>query len=341
MIRFFGAALFLLSATSSAAWAKLAPGSTGANFLRIGVGARPVAMGEAFTGVSDDVHAMFYNPAGLGMLDKQELMLMHNSFIGGVRQEIAGYALPTKHFGTLGLGANLVKVSEFDSFDTLDRKIGTVDADDMAASVSYAREIGSLRRVSIGATARHVRSRLDSYTASATMFDGGIMARYGLEGPYETRYRLGGALRNIGQPQKFVEEAFQLPQSLHIGGSRSAPLPHPFEDMRLNLALESVVPNDDIPYFALGAEVQVVHEFAIRLGYRTNQDIGLGLSIGFGFRSMHRGFLPKWVPEVSMDYALVDFGKLEQAHRIGFSMKFGKDKHGRDEFESLFDPTQY
>ncbi|GBU22564.1 hypothetical protein R80B4_02474 [Fibrobacteres bacterium R8-0-B4] len=30
------------------------------------VGARPTAMGEAFTGLANDANAIFYNPAGLG-----------------------------------------------------------------------------------------------------------------------------------------------------------------------------------------------------------------------------------------------------------------------------------
>lgn len=312
-------------------------GSTSASFLKIGVGPRQVAMGEAFVGLADDVHAMYYNPAGLGMLRRQEVALMHNSYFDGVTQQVGSYAFPTRNFGTIGMGFNIVKVEEFQAFDELDQPVGTVDAEDSAASVTYSREIGSLRRVSIGGTMRYVRSRLDSYTASATMFDAGVLARYGLEGPYETRYRLGAALKNIGEEQKFIEESFKLPQSLHVGASRSAPMPHPFEDMRVNLVLEVIAPIDKNPYTAIGTEVYIIREFAIRLGYRSNQDEGFGLSVGFGFISMHRGFLPKWVPEVTMDYALVDYGNLEQAHRIGFSMKFGRDKLKKDEFDSLFD----
>lgn len=334
--------MFLLAAmlVVPRAHAQEGPGTTGANFLKIGVGARQVAMGEAVVGIADDVNSMFYNPAGLGMLTRKEVSVMHNSYIEGLRQEVGAMAFPTRHFGTLGLGLNMLKVEEFDSYDTLDQKVGSIDAQDMAANVSYAIEIGRLRRVSVGGTARFLRSRLDTYTASATMFDIGILARYGLEGAYEKRYRLGASVRNLGQDQKFIGQPFKLPQSLHVGGSRDAPLPHPFEDMRNIISLEMVVPNDDIPYVATGLELRIVKEFAIRVGYRTGQDLGFGLTVGFGFTSLHRGFVPKWVPEVSMDYALVDYGLLEQAHRIGFSMRFGSDKYMLDEFDSLFDPTQ-
>jgi long-subunit fatty acid transport protein len=43
-----------------------------AAFVDVGLGARPAAMGGAFTGLADDIHALFWNPAGLsGMKSKQ------------------------------------------------------------------------------------------------------------------------------------------------------------------------------------------------------------------------------------------------------------------------------
>jgi hypothetical protein len=41
------------------------PGTTAHQFLELGFGARAVAMGEAYTAVSDDVYTIFYNPVGL------------------------------------------------------------------------------------------------------------------------------------------------------------------------------------------------------------------------------------------------------------------------------------
>src|SRR5687767_5725272 len=47
-------------------------GTSGAAFLKIAPGARPVGMGEAFTGVADDIHSVYFNPAGLAMIHKPE-----------------------------------------------------------------------------------------------------------------------------------------------------------------------------------------------------------------------------------------------------------------------------
>ena len=55
------AALCLFMARDAAA-----SGQSAVPTLVFPVGARPTAMGEAFTGLADDANAIFYNPAGLG-----------------------------------------------------------------------------------------------------------------------------------------------------------------------------------------------------------------------------------------------------------------------------------
>ena len=40
-------------------------GTTIANFLKIGVGPRAVAMGSAFSAVANDASAVYWNPAGI------------------------------------------------------------------------------------------------------------------------------------------------------------------------------------------------------------------------------------------------------------------------------------
>lgn len=40
----------------------------GANFLKMGLGSRPLGMGCAFTGVGDDLYTLYWNPGGLGLV---------------------------------------------------------------------------------------------------------------------------------------------------------------------------------------------------------------------------------------------------------------------------------
>ena len=40
-------------------------GTTAAQFLKIGAGARAIGMGGTYTGISNDIYAVYWNPAGI------------------------------------------------------------------------------------------------------------------------------------------------------------------------------------------------------------------------------------------------------------------------------------
>jgi len=50
-------------------------GVRAAEFLTIPVGARGIGMGSAYSAVADDISSMWWNPAGLGFLERNEVML--------------------------------------------------------------------------------------------------------------------------------------------------------------------------------------------------------------------------------------------------------------------------
>ena len=51
-------------------------GTTAANFLEIGVGSGPSAMGEAYVAVANDVSSIYWNPAGLASLSNPSALFM-------------------------------------------------------------------------------------------------------------------------------------------------------------------------------------------------------------------------------------------------------------------------
>ena len=52
-------------------------GTTAAQFLKIGIGARALGMGGAYSAVSNDVTALYWNPAGLSSSKKNGIILDH------------------------------------------------------------------------------------------------------------------------------------------------------------------------------------------------------------------------------------------------------------------------
>ena len=70
------------------------PGTTAANYLKIGVGARATAMGGAFTAIADDATALYWNPAGLSQIKGKQLSASYNSWFAGINQGYLSLVFP-------------------------------------------------------------------------------------------------------------------------------------------------------------------------------------------------------------------------------------------------------
>ncbi len=85
-------------------------GTCWADFEDLGVGARPIGMGNAYTALADDVNAIYYNPAGLAQLDECQFTSGYGKLYWGLDDGsnlgsgFIGYAHPLYHWGTLGAG---------------------------------------------------------------------------------------------------------------------------------------------------------------------------------------------------------------------------------------------
>ncbi len=92
-----------------------------AAFQDLGAGARAPGMGNAFTGLADDVYAIYYNPAGLAQLEGPEASVAYSAlYVGltdgsnlGVQQ--AAYAQPLGKGGRYGSGGFMYQRFGLDS----------------------------------------------------------------------------------------------------------------------------------------------------------------------------------------------------------------------------------
>jgi hypothetical protein len=69
-------------------------GVRAAEFLTIPVGARGIAMGSAYSAVADDISSIWWNPAGLGFLDKREVMLTLVDYSLDITYSYGAFASP-------------------------------------------------------------------------------------------------------------------------------------------------------------------------------------------------------------------------------------------------------
>ena len=126
---------------------------------------------------------------------------------------------------------------------------------------------------------------------------------------------------------KFVDKAFPLPMTLRLGATYglSPSFPHA-------ISAQIDLPRDNDPVLRIGMEYLGFGPFALRTGYRTSSQLqrraALGNALGsdasgiseFYGMFMGVGFRSKFG---SMDYALLPFGELGNAHRLSFNLRFG------------------
>ena len=281
--------IILIIILSSVCYAN-GPGTTGANFLKIGVGARAAAMGDAFTAVADDSTSLYWNPAGLVRIEKHELSTMYNMWFEGISQGYVSVGFPLLG-GTMGLGANYVSMGDLEGRDESGNPTGTFQASDLAACVGFAGRIGKL---SLGLSGGMVRSTVAADSNSA--FLGTVGGLFEIN----QSFSVGAVAQNLGTK---LGEA-PLPLILKAGLS-----------LKLGsfcLAADIGKSQETALYYCVGMEGWVGNILALRAGYRINQDIGSGWTAGLGFKM--GGF--------ALDYAYVPYSNLGNTHRISLGIGF-------------------
>jgi hypothetical protein len=293
-----------------------AAGTTGATFLKIEAGARPVAMGGAFVAVADDANTTYWNPAGLAQLEEREITAMHNEWLEDIRYEFLAYAQPIKSEGRaqgFGVSVMCLYMSGLESrtTETIEPE-GTFGAYDIAVAGAYAREVG--KGVSIGANIKLIQQKIEDETAWSGAIDLGLL--YRLPGP-RGGLRLGFAVQNIGPGIKFIKESDPLPLNIKAGIAKTFELRSIKSEV--TLAFDVNAPIDNVPNGHFGVEFVYQKmkdiELAGRIGYKTSTISDLnalsGLSAGVGF---------VW-KRMAIDYVWVPYGDLGNTHRISLTIK--------------------
>lgn len=280
-------------------------GTTTAQFLKLGIGAKSAGMGNAVTTIYNGTDAIYWNPANLNYIDKKELSFSHTIWFEDVNYEWLAFVLPTVEYGVFGFGLQYVSYGSIDKVDNMNISDGSFSPLDMALYLSYANTYEKLK---FGLNLKYIYSKIEE-SASAVAIDLGV--NYDLN---DEKTSIGATITNFGTDMKFNKETEPLPFLFKVGASHFL-----LDDWLVSLDLN--FPKDNELYVNLGTQynLEIVDnmDFAFRLGYEgRNKDIP-------GFNWINLGFGLKYL-DYSFDYAFVPYGDIGMTHRFSFSIKFGK-----------------
>ena len=279
-------------------------GTRAMTFLKIGVGAEAIGMGESHVAATDDLYASYWNPAGLARLQKPQLALMHNEWFAGINHEFVGVALPFGNIGTLGASTSFLSFGELQGRDRDGNETTIFRPYDLAVIFSYARGFGS--SIAFGANAKLLREQIAEETGTGIAFDLGGLYTFS-----DIPLSLGFNAQHLGPRVTFIEEAFGLPVTFRLGAAYK-----PWNEV-LVLTTDIIRPADNDIAVGVGTGYTIGNILQLRTGYRYQiggNDLGAisGLTGGFGLTLLR----------FQVDYALVPFGVLGLTHRFSLVANF-------------------
>jgi len=281
VVRRFGWVLVLLGlAPAGPAFA-----ANGLAFLKVGAGARSVAVGDAVVSHVDDASATSWNPGALPLLGGTNAELMHNESFGGVRFEFASL---TRGFGRHGLGVSFqgIWTDRMRGYDSAGNYEGDFGYYGLVLGGSYG--FSPWERLGVGVGLEYVREAIDVYDASGMGVTLGAQYREILP-----RTDIGVAVRHLGSAVKYEQEEVDLPTAVQGGVTHRLPLSS--LGSAVLLAVEGRKVRDEDGQVLVGAEYQYQNVASLGVGYRSGldtEDVSLGVGIGQGRIRGQYAFVP-------------------------------------------------
>lgn len=289
-------------------------GTSSATFLKIGIGARGVALGGAYSALVNDASALYWNPAAISFLDRNsEVFLNHISYVVDIQYN---YGCVTHRFGNhvIGLSAGLLSTDDMKIRDEYHPE-GTGEYfkyTDAVFGLTYSTQLTN--RFSFGLTGKYVQENADIELGRTFLVDLGTL--------YDTQYKgikIAVVVSNFGPNLRpdgtYYDEAaeeetdfkdFAPPTIFKLGFSFE---PYKTENSNLNLGLELYHPVDAEEKLLVGAEYSLWDMLFLRGGYRFNEDTQ-NFTAGMG------GKMDFYGKRIKLDYALQNFADFDYVHQF-------------------------
>lgn len=302
-------------------------GTTAGQFLKIGPGARALAMGGTYVGISDDIYAIYYNPAGVAInKGNGQVTFNHTNWLADINYDYAAASINIESFGSMFLSVTSLRVPEekVRTFEYPDGNGQYWDASSVSFGFGYARSLTD--RFSIGFHAKYIQESVWNSSASGFALDVGTY--------YITPFNdliIGASISNFGSkmkldgrdiqlnydpdgdpftgpnniPANYEMNKYDLPLTFRIGFSMDV-----FKSryIRVKAAFDATHPNDNVEYLNAGLEFAYDELFFLRGGYKSiflsNSEQSFTLGAGLNYE-LSNGL------NIRVNYAYGDYGRLK------------------------------
>ena len=294
-------------------------GTATAQFLKIGVGARATAMGDAFVAVANDASALYWNPAGISQFKTNEVFVSQTNWFVDIQHQFLGAVYHLSADDAVGISVTSLHMDDM-QITTEFQPNGTgnyFSFGDVAAGVTYSRKLTP--QFSFGGTVRYLEETMDVVKMRGVVIDLGTYYWTGLG-----TSRFSAVVTNFGNQMsptgsislyggqvvdKFQE--FSPPTNFKFGFAFD---PVKDESNILTASIQLNHPNDNSENLSFGAEYGWMNLFFVRGGYKLNVE-GQSFTVGAGVTTTMSGVT------LGVDYSYAAFDNLGGVHRLSMIVK--------------------
>jgi hypothetical protein len=206
-------------------------GGAAVPFLLIGPDSRASGMGDASTGLADDLNAIHWNPGGLAFQYDRQLALNYSRWLPQFNADLfysqgaySQYLAPLQ--GTIYGSFTLMNLGEFTRTDINGRELGKFLSNEFVVNLGYATTLGE--DWGIGVTAKYIQSNLGARAGTegggvgiSVAADVGLMWKPSqlkiADLDLSDRFSFGMTLRNLGPSMTYSAFSDPLPQMIRLG----------------------------------------------------------------------------------------------------------------------------
>ncbi|NTV51489.1 MAG: hypothetical protein HGA76_00545 [Candidatus Firestonebacteria bacterium] len=294
-----GVAIFLLGTWPGVGNAGVSDSAGTESPFELGLGARALALGKAFTAIADDATTVYWNPGGLGLLNQKEAAACHVFLNEGTLYDTLAYVHPVYEVGTVGLAGLHIQTGGIERRDDHDYLQGTFDYQQSEGLIALGREL--FPGFGAGLTFKVEQQILDTYQATGYGMDLGF-----LYSPHKT-FSVGLMLQNAMPPQMQLKEPVSMLLNARLGTAYRWVVDKSENNVVL-FSVEVEKPGYDLWLLHGGMEYRIFHILSLRAGWDRDRPMG---GVGLAFKGL------------ALDYAVTYRELSGTMHIASLSWRFG------------------
>ena len=249
--------------------------NTGLAYLKLGIGARSIAMGDAFSSLSDDGTAFIYNPARMNASENGNVTAMFNKTMLDMTTNYVGAKFRIKKFG-IGVGLLKTTISDIEVRNNPGAPLEKFNADNFSGGISLSYEV--YKNLAVGITGKLLYEKIYIDEASGFGMDFGANYIY-------NNFSFAAVLSNVGSMNALKNSETKMPTSLRFGASYN----YKKDNLSITGAVDGYKVLDGGTFHGhFGAEGGYKDFVFLRAGYMSGYDNkGFTAGVGFKYKSLY------------------------------------------------------